>query len=439
MKKILIVSQYIAPVQAIASVRWTKIAKYLKKMCDIEITILTNKKNYGQYPFKVEKRDPLLIKDTAYFDVYLESEFSFFYVWVKSFMFYCRGRKKKAMNDMTVQNFDPNKQGKKTVLIRMLDEFIHDVYYLQQANQCFKVIEKREFDYDIIISTFGPIWTHMVAERLKKRHPSVLWIADFRDPYVRESDTLRIYKKHQKYIREHICNADIVTKVFEFMTVCDETEQIVVIPNGYDPEEALSPLKPEKFVFLYTGVLYEGRQDITSLFRAIRELLDEKILNKEDIEIQYAGGCFRCLQKQAKDFGVEKLLIDYGYISRDKVLQMQRRAAILFQAGWNTQKEKTAWSGKTYEYMMAQKPIICLMSGDVPYSAAWKLMPKLGGVCYEESRHEDTFWDLKNYIAEKYSEWKNTGDVSIDVDKNYVEEFSYSNIAEKVWKIMERN
>lgn len=436
MKKILIISQYIAPIQAIASVRWTKIAKYLKKKYDVEITVLTNEKNYGQYRFKVEKKDPLLTEDVKYFDEYLEPEFDTFYIWVKSILYGFKAKKKNAASDMTVRNLNPNERGKKAVFKRWVDEFVHDVYYVQQAGQCLKVIKKRKFDYDVVISTFGPIWTHMIAEKLKKRNPSVLWIADFRDPYARESDTPGIFRKHQKYISRHLCHADKMVKVFEDMKIGGEEGETEVIPNGFDPEEMLPPLKPEKFIFLYTGVLYEGRQNIVPLFQAIKEFLDEKVLDEKDVEIWYAGGCFSYLQKQAESAGVEGLLTDFGYISRDDVLQKQRRAAVLFQAGWSTKVEQTAWSGKTYEYMMAQKPIISLMSGDVPFSTAWELIPKLGGVCYEESRHKETFSDLKDYIKEKYREWKKTGNVTIDADRSYIEQFSYSSIAERLWEMV---
>ena len=70
MKRLLIISQYIAPVRAIGSVRWTKIAKYLKKYHDVEITVLTNKKNYSENGFMHYEIDNLLKDEMTVFDEY---------------------------------------------------------------------------------------------------------------------------------------------------------------------------------------------------------------------------------------------------------------------------------------------------------------------------------------------------------------------------------
>lgn len=45
--KILLVSEYIAPVQAIASIRWSKLTKYLKQHHNAGVDVLTNVKRYG--------------------------------------------------------------------------------------------------------------------------------------------------------------------------------------------------------------------------------------------------------------------------------------------------------------------------------------------------------------------------------------------------------
>ena len=67
--KILIVSEYIAPLQAIASVRWTKIAKYIKKAHpEAKITVLTNQMDFSEDAG--QKRDELLAEDMWAFDEY---------------------------------------------------------------------------------------------------------------------------------------------------------------------------------------------------------------------------------------------------------------------------------------------------------------------------------------------------------------------------------
>ena len=43
---------------------------------------------------------------------------------------------------------------------------------------------------------------------------------------------------------------------------------------------------------------------------------------------------------------------------------------------------------------------------------------------------------MKQYILDKYEEWKRTGNVSVQRDEEYVQQYSYANIAESVWKLI---
>lgn len=95
-----------------------------------------------------------------------------------------------------------------------------------------------------------------------------------------------------------------------------------------------------------------------------------------------------------------------------------------------------AWTGKMYEYMMSQKPIVYVVNGNIPHSFPSKYMERLGGVCYEASRHEETYPDLKAYILSKYREWEETGNVTVVQDREYIEKYSYKVIAEQVWEIL---
>ena len=45
--KVLLIAEYIAPVNAIASIRWTKISKYLVLHHQASIDLLTNEKNFS--------------------------------------------------------------------------------------------------------------------------------------------------------------------------------------------------------------------------------------------------------------------------------------------------------------------------------------------------------------------------------------------------------
>ena len=139
----------------------------------------------------------------------------------------------------------------------------------------------------------------------------------------------------------------------------------------------------------------------------------------------------------AKKQGAEAFLEDKGVLARQQAFALQQSAAVLLQTGWNEARAQCMWTGKTYEYMMTGKPIAYVVTGDMPHSLPAQNIHRLGGVCYEQCRHEETYPALKGYILEKYQEWKRTGEVTIRRDEAYVAGYSYQRIAEQVWRLME--
>ena len=65
----LLIAEYIAPVNAIASIRWTKISKYLVLHHQASIDLLTNEKNFSGKKLLSENYsvDPTLMQDVSNF------------------------------------------------------------------------------------------------------------------------------------------------------------------------------------------------------------------------------------------------------------------------------------------------------------------------------------------------------------------------------------
>lgn len=141
MKKILIICEYIAPVQAIASVRWTKIAKYIKRCHEVEISILTNKKNYDDkqsvVPISIE--DPLLKLDLCIFDNMWIADYS------KEYIYYYSIKKKFRKNKIyTFLKTDKERQRKNTykekTFIRNIKDDILEIWKDLVNFICYKQI-----------------------------------------------------------------------------------------------------------------------------------------------------------------------------------------------------------------------------------------------------------------------------------------------------------
>lgn len=424
--KILIISEHIAPLQTIGSVRWTNIAKYLKKNHNAEIDIVTNKKvfNYQRNGITVNKVDEFLNEKMVFFDNYFQVECGGMYRLLDR-----RATAKKRL-DASYKRRDFSKG--------IVEPINKKVLLFQKATAFFvsKFINRSGKKYDAIISTYNPMWPLIAAGSYKKRHPDTIWLSDFRDPWMRESDTRDIHNEKSNFLKERLKQADVLLRVNDYFHIYDDPVQPVIgIPNGYDHDEKRSNRRSDKFNLVLTGLLYDGLADMRPVFRALRELISGSMVLAEDVSFLYAGSDSSLFIEQAKSEEMEGFCIDMGFVPRPKALEMQLGAAILLNSCSSTKFDPGGLSGKMYEYMMTGKPVILTVVGDYPSYVADSLK-KMGGYCYEEYDSSKSYYGLKQYILEKYKMWKETGDVRVDRDEEFVSQFDYSNIADRVYNLI---
>ena len=435
--RILIISEYIAPVQAVASIRWTKIAKYIKKShSDVSITVLTNEKNYNDKAslIPIIQKDSLLECDMIAFDNF----------WIipmdEKLEWYYRLKKRKYGTTQAIvqEDFAVDGATMKHKLQQDIREFLNDYKNQMIANAAWRFFKKKREKFDVIISSYGPIWTHLVAEKIKKQNPQTTWVADFRDPYAKDTDAPLAFRRHDRFVRTHCAVADVLTRVADTLYLNEPTEaHTETISNGYDPAERLPSIAPRSFDMVFTGTLYGMKTNLCVFFQVLKEMKAEGVADEQTAHVIYAGGQGVDALSMAKEQNAESFLIDKGMIPRCEALELQQRAAILIQLGWNEEHAQSMWTGKTYEYMSMGKPIAYAITGNIPFSLPTRNIHRLGGVCYEQCRHEETYPALKQYILNKYQEWKQTGNVTIQRDEEYVAQYSYQKIAEQVWNLLQ--
>ena len=276
----------------------------------------------------------------------------------------------------------------------------------------------------------------MAARQIGETDNNLYWLADFRDVYAgNKYESERDYNRHKKFVSQYLKNANIISKVAPDQALYEnESQKIIVLPNGFDSEESITAFAPESFSFVYTGTLYEAETDLTPFFSALSELAENNRIDLDDVVIEYAGGSAEQFDQQIKDSGIKAKIINYGLLPRDKALELQQKCAVLMQASSYYDKFKPLWTGKMFEYMMMKKPIVYSLN-TTEHSRIADEMHHIGGVVYESCCPE-SMEDLKDYICSKYNQWKETGNVSIEQDEDYVASFSYEHIAELVWKLI---
>lgn len=387
MKKILIISEFFAPVNRIAAVRPTKFAKYLS-LNGFQVDVLTRK-------FTNIEKDNLLEGDLKYVNkiIYNQNNKIVF------FLYNCFQQVNGKLNSV----FRTWTNLKICSFLGLISTELLDYDYYKQA------IKSLNFSYDIVLSSYGPLSSHYIALDIKKRFPGIIWIADFRDPLLERLFGPLIFEKYLKMLEIKIERyADIITLVSEgcFSII---SQKVHILPNGYDNDDYQNDITNEqiqKLSFLYTGSLYnDKRTGILIFFQIINELINDKIIDKNDIEIQYAGWSSGTFLNWTKKYTLSAITKNFGYIKRKAALTLQRNASLLLVTTWNTQKHYGILTGKFFEYLMEHKPILGFVNGEIKNSALSKIINRTNvGCCYEESA--GNYLLMKDYIKDQYVHWK---------------------------------
>ena len=398
---------------------------------------MTTKKNYDDPDsiIPLSGKDELLERDLIYFNDYYD-------VQIKRGLRLAYGFRKKNIGDdgKFVSSKETVENDAKTHIKRVLRKGFNAYYNFLAYYYTSSFIKSKALNYDAVISTYDPLWPHMTASRLKRTNKKIVWLADFRDPCgLCRDDLPGIAKWHKPFVKILCRSADAAIKVADFVTTSTPKRvKQAVISNGFDLEEYTPPQKPNRFTLVFTGTIYGRQRDFGVIFKALNDLIDEGLIEKKDVAVVYAGTNSAEAKVFAKENEGLELLEDRGLLPRKIAKELQTSAAILIQASYSVKNDESLWTGKMFEYMLSGKPIVYIVNGDMPNSIPSRFIDKLGGVCYEEARHEDTYKDLKDYILDKYKEWKKTGNVTINRDEEYINQFSHKYIAEQVWSLLTR-
>ena len=129
-----------------------------------------------------------------------------------------------------------------------------------------------------------------------------------------------------------------------------------MITNGFDESDVkgitLSQQLNNKFCLVCVGALYAGQRKLDPVFKALKELHEERKIQIEDIEIDYAGGSESELKTVAAHFSLEGIVISRGIVPRKESLEMQFGSSALLLPSWNYFKGQDILPGKFFEYLM---------------------------------------------------------------------------------------
>lgn len=285
---------------------------------------------------------------------------------------------------------------------------------------------------DAIISSSPPVTCHLIAKELKMRHKTP-WIADLRDLWTQNHNYQ--YSPFRKFIERKLevktlAVADALVTVSqplaEKLKKLHKGEKIYVITNGFDPDEkSINNLLSNKFLIVYTGTIYRGKQDPEPLFKALRDLLLEGVVNRGDVKIEFYGNYSQedWLREDIEKYGLQDIVEVDDPVPREEALRKQRESQLLLLLTWNNPNEKGLYTGKLFEYLAARRPILAIGVSD---GVVEELLRKTNAGVHAKSVEE-----IKRVLKKFYQEFKVKGRVEYRGIDSEIDRYSQKEMARK--------
>lgn len=287
---------------------------------------------------------------------------------------------------------------------------------------------------DALISSSGPVTTHLVASELKGRF-HIPWVADLRDlwtqnPYYPYGLVRKWFERRLEVSTFAQANALTTTSGpwAEILGSLHRGKLVCVVPNGFDPEEVISAPLTKEFTITYTGQLYQGKRDPTLLLRALHELIAEGLINPDITRVRFFGPTQYWLEQAIKKHSLEEIVKQCGMVSREVALIRQREAQILLLLNWNDLREQGTYTGKIFEYLAARRPILGIGG---PKGVVSKLLETTGaGV------HAANLATLKEILYSWYEEHAVNRQVLYRGRNDQIMKYSHREMARKFTEVL---
>lgn len=357
-KKVLIITYYWPPSGGAGVQRWVKFSKYLPEF-DIEPIVLTVKD--GTYPLQDKTLIDEISKDLKVFQAKAIEPYSIFgSILGKS--------STQVSTPSTAFTPDGNTLKKLGIWVRA-NFFIPDarIGWVPFAFRKAKKIIK-ELNIDTIITTGPPNSTHLIGSKLKSKNSTLRWVMDMRDPWSKiffnETLPRTSFAKNRDIFLEkkalHL--ADQVILVSNSMLPLQKNiydRDYLVINNGFDHSEfnAIESLKSKTLLKIkYIGSMTESAIPY-NLFKALQTFDDE---SKNRIRVEFFGSINDKVIDVIKSHDLNNIVSFHGYLPHLQAKKEMLSADLLLLVIPNTSDNELIITGKIFDYIGAQKPILCI-------------------------------------------------------------------------------
>jgi glycosyltransferase involved in cell wall biosynthesis len=246
----------------------------------------------------------------------------------------------------------------------MPDEFV--TWGLTAIPAARRIVQDERID--VLLTTSPPASVNLIGAAVKQA-TGVPWVADLRDSIAANPDrnvervSVRVKERGQALVAKLVARyADAVSGVSD--TIADELRvlgalRVETIPNGsdFDDFEGLEYRRGQRFRITHTGSFF-GKRDPRPFLRALAD-------SPADVVARFVGGLRSSDREFADELGLGERLEGLEHVPRRRALELQRDSEALLlllpEAGG---RGRTVPSGKIYEYLAAERPILAAVPTD---------------------------------------------------------------------------
>ncbi|MFW5706467.1 MAG: glycosyltransferase [Bacteroidota bacterium] len=287
----------------------------------------------------------------------------------------------------------------------------------------------------LLITTSPPHSTQLAGLKLKSLFPHLKWIADLRDPwtdifYYQKMHHLPFARKLDLALEKSVLNkADVVVTVSDHLKSIFEKKQneghpspLVVIPNGFDPDDFQGfNVEPEKGIFTigYTGTLSDS-YNLSAFIKALERLLSKGNYN---LRMNVAGHISSQWSDKLSDVLVGRL-VNQGHVNHRQAIGTMLQSDLLLLVIPQMQQNEGIITGKIFEYLAARRPVLGI--GPLKGDAASVLGQTKSGRMFDFDDHEG----IENFLLD-FMEGKSR----FEPDFNMVNSYSRKALTSKLASI----
>lgn len=401
-KKVLIIAYYWPPSGGSGVQRWLKFVKYLPE--------------FGWKPYVFTPANPsFAIRDESLLkDIPAEAEVIRFPIWEPYDIFLklsgATGSKKTAKPTELVSKHHQSWFQKISTWIRG-NFFVPDprIFWVRPSVTYLNNFLK-ENDIGCFITTGPPHSLHLIGVKLKKKNPSLKWLADFRDPWSEWGllDSLkvnnRVKKLHQKLERSVLSTADIVTTITPFYQRRFEilgNRKVNLLTNGYDEGDfkGLVYQKPEKFIIRHVGIINE-KCDPRPFMTAIDSLMKENQAFGKHVQIEFIGEVHAHFKTYVASQGaLNRITLFTPNIPHSQLITMYGSSAVLLLVLNGYKDAEGYMPGKLFEYLATGLPVLGV--GPAHGDASNLLNESKAGNMFDAADQEN----IKAFLLHAFRRW----------------------------------